>query len=84
MDEDKTMVFDVDSISEKEAHDKLRLIYDNLEERGYNPVNQIVGYILSGDLGYISSYKNSRKMMSELDRSMLTEVLLKKFLSWDI
>ena len=54
MDEDKTMVFDVDSISEKEAHDKLRLIYDNLEERGYNPVNQIVGYILSGDLGYIS------------------------------
>lgn len=81
MDEDNTMVFDVDSISEKEAHDKLRLIYDNLEERGYNPVNQIVGYILSGDLGYISSYKNSRKMMSELDRSMLTEVLLKKFLS---
>lgn len=81
MDEDKTMVFDVDSISEKEVHDKLRLIYDNLEERGYNPVNQIVGYILSGDLGYISSYKNSRKMMSELDRSMLTEVLLKKFLS---
>ena len=84
MDEDKTMVFDVDSISEKEAHDKLKLIYNNLEERGYNPVNQIVGYILSGDLGYISSYKNSRKMMSELDRSMLTEVLLKKFLSWDI
>ena len=81
MDEDKTMVFDVDSISEKEVHDKLRLIYDNLEERGYNPINQIVGYILSGDLGYISSYKNSRKMMSELDRSMLTEVLLKKFLS---
>lgn len=81
MDEDKTMVFDVDSISEKEAHDKLKLIYNNLEERGYNPVNQIVGYILSGDLGYISSYKNSRKMMSELDRSMLTEVLLKKFLS---
>ena len=81
MDDDKTMVFDVDSISEKEAYDKLRLIYDNLEERGYNPVNQIVGYILSGDLGYISSYKNSRKMMSELDRSMLTEVLLKKFLS---
>ena len=81
MDEDKTRVFDVDSISEKEAYDKLRLIYDNLEERGYNPVNQIVGYILSGDLGYISSYKNSRKMMSELDRSMLTEVLLKKFLS---
>lgn len=81
MDEDKTMVFDVDSISEKEVYDKLRLIYDNLEERGYNPVNQIVGYILSGDLGYISSYKNSRKMMSELDRSMLTEVLLKKFLS---
>ena len=81
MDEDKTMVFDVESISEKEAYDKLRLIYDNLEERGYNPVNQIVGYILSGDLGYISSYKNSRKMMSELDRSMLTEVLLKKFLS---
>lgn len=81
MDEDKTLVFDIFDIDEKETRDKLKTIYDNLLERGYNPVNQIVGYIISGDLGYISSYKNSRKIMSELDRSMLTELLLRKFLA---
>lgn len=81
MDEDKTLIFDSFDIDEKETHDKLKIIYDNLLERGYNPVNQIVGYIISGDLGYISSYKDSRKIMSELDRSMLTELLLRNFLS---
>lgn len=81
MDEDKTLVFDIFDIDEKETRDKLKTIYDNLLERGYNPINQIVGYIMSGDLGYISSYKNSRKIMSELDRSMLTELLLRKFLA---
>lgn len=81
MDEDKTLVFDTFDINEEDIYNKLKTIYDNLLERGYNPINQIVGYIMSGDLGYISSYKNSRKIMSELDRSMLTELLLRKFLA---
>ena len=81
MNNDTTVLFDVSEVNEELVYDTLSDIFDDLEERGYNPVNQIVGYLMSGDLGYISSYKNSRKMMSELDRSMLTEVLLKKFLS---
>ena len=45
----------------------LREIYDALEERGYNPTNQIVGYLISGDLGYISSHKDARKKMQSMD-----------------
>ena len=81
MDNENTIVFDVDSINEKIVYNTIKDVYDNLEERGYNPTNQIVGYILSGDLGYISSYKESRKKIASVDRSTLTEVLLKKFLS---
>ena len=81
MDDGKTMVFDVNSISEKLVYDTIKEVYDNLEERGYNPTNQIVGYIISGDLGYISSYKESRKKIASVDRTTLTEVLLKNFLS---
>lgn len=81
MDNDNTLIFDVDKISEKLVYDTIKDVYDNLEERGYNPTNQIVGYILSGDLGYISSYKEARKKIASLDRSTLTEVLLKNFLS---
>ena len=80
MDNDNTLVFDVDSISEKLVYDTLKDVCDNLEERGYNSVNQIVGYILSGDLGYISSYKEARNKISNLERSTLVEVLLKKFI----
>ena len=81
MDNDKTMIFDVNSISERMVYDTIKDVYNNLEERGYNPTNQIVGYILSGDLGYISSYKEARKKIATLDRSTLAEVLLKNFLS---
>ena len=51
-----------------------------LEERGYNPINQIVGYIISGDLGYISSYKEARNKIAKIDRTVLVEVLLKNYL----
>ena len=51
-----------------------------LEERGYNPVNQIVGYIISGDLGYISSYKEARNKIAKIDRTVLVETLLKNYL----
>lgn len=81
MDNENTMVFDVDSINERLVYDTLKDVSIVLEERGYNPINQIVGYILSGDLGYISSYKNARKKISTLDRNTLTEVLLKNFIA---
>lgn len=81
---DDTLVFNVEEISEKLVYQTLKEVSKNLKERGYNPTNQIVGYILSGDLGYISSYKNSRKKIASLDRSTIVEIMLRKFLDWDI
>ena len=80
MNDDKTMVFNVESINEKVIYDTLKEVYDLLEERGYNATNQIVGYILSGDLGYISNYKTARNKINSLDRSTILEVMLKNFL----
>lgn len=80
MDCDDTLVFNVEEISEQLVYQTLKEVSKNLKERGYNPTNQIVGYILSGDLGYISSYKNSRKKIASLDRSTIIEIMLRKFL----
>lgn len=56
----------------------LKKVMEILKERGYNPTNQIVGYLMSGDPGYITSYKDARKMITEIDRSKLLEVLIKQ------
>ncbi len=58
----------------------LKEIYINLEERGYDPTKQIVGYLLSGDLGYISSYKRSRSKISKLDRNKIVEIMFKEYM----
>lgn len=84
MNSEDTLIFSRDSISEKLVYDTLKEVFEILKERGYNPVNQIVGYIQSGDLGYISSYKDARVKIANLDRSTLIEVLLKSFLKWDV
>ena len=65
---------------EKIVYDTIKDVYESLEERGYNPINKIVGYIISGDLGYISSYKEARNKISKLDRNTIVEVLLKNYL----
>ena len=61
----------------------LKEVYDALEERGYNPINQIVGFLLTNDPGYISSYKDARKKMLSIDRASIVAILLKGFLKWD-
>lgn len=81
MSDDTTILFNASEINDKLIEDTLKEVFEALEERGYNPVSQIVGYIISGDLGYISSYKESRNRIAKLDRSMLVESLLKKYLS---
>lgn len=81
MDNDNTLLFNVESINEKLIYETLKEVYKLLEERGYNASDQIVGYILSGDLGYISNYKDARNKMNTLDRSTILETMLKKFLS---
>ena len=77
---DKTTLFDVSLIKRENIVKTLREVYDALEERGYNPINQIVGYLISGDPGYISSYKDARSKMISLDRSEVIMLLLVEFI----
>lgn len=75
----ETNLFHVEDLDVLEIKKTLQEVCSALEERGYNPINQIVGYLISGDLGYISSHKDARKKMKELDRAEVVEVLLKEF-----
>ena len=78
--EDTTVFPIVNEVNEEVIKSTLRDVLEALEERGYNPVNQLVGYLISGDLGYISSYKDARNKISKLDRSLIIEELLKSYL----
>ncbi len=80
MNSDSTIMFDVNEINEKLIRTTLEDAVEALTERGYNPINQLVGYIISGDLGYISSYKETRNKLSKIDRSTLVEVILREYL----
>ena len=80
MERDSTLMFDVNEVNERLIKTTLEEAVEALTERGYNPINQLVGYIISGDLGYISSYKETRNKLSKIDRSTLVEVILKEYL----
>lgn len=80
MDSNTTIHFDISEINDEVVKSTLRDVLESLEERGYNPINQIVGYIISGDLGYISSYKEARNKIAKIDRTVLVEALLKNYL----
>ena len=63
----------------------LQLVYEAMTEKGYNPVNQIVGYVMSGDPTYITSHKNARSLIMKVERDELVEELLKEYIknkSW--
>lgn len=70
----------VDKEIENEAKKILLSVSEALQEKGYNPVNQIVGYILSGDPTYITSHKNARSLIRKLERDELLEELVKEYL----
>ena len=76
---EETMMFRVDN-EENNAAMVINTVYQSLKAKGYNPINQIVGYIISGDLGYISSYKEARNRIAKIDRTTLVEELLKNYL----
>ena len=80
MKSEDTLMFDVNEINEKLIRTTLEEAVEALTERVYNPINQLVGYIISGDLGYISSYKETRNKLSKIDRSTLVEVILREYL----
>ena len=79
MSQDKTTLFDVKEIDTEMTRQVLKEVYEALEERGYNPINQIVGYLISGDPGYISIYKDARNKIQEIDRAKIIEILLIEF-----
>lgn len=81
-----TQYFTVQKEPELQVKDVLKLVYKALEEKGYNPVNQIVGYIMSGDPTYITSYNNARSLIMKVERDELVEEVLKTYIdnhAWD-
>lgn len=77
---DETKVYDLNEFEECLTKTKIKEIYKILEEKGYNPINQIVGYLMSGDPGYITSYNGARNIIMSLDRSKIIEILVKEFI----
>ena len=80
---DKTMNFKVERDKNVKAKEILKEVYQALEEKGYNPINQIVGYILSGDPTYITSHKNARNLIRMLERDELLEKMVKNYIGLD-
>ena len=64
-----------------EIHEIVQQVYDALKEKGYNPVNQLVGYILSEDPTYITTYKNARALIRKVDRDDLLQAMLRNYLN---
>ena len=78
---DRTMTFSVGDQTEQEIRNILMQVYDALKEKGYNPINQIVGYILSEDPTYITTHNNARNLIRRIDRDSLLQSLVKYYLS---
>ena len=83
MDFDKTMSFSVERDKSVKAREVLKQVYSALQKKGYNPINQIVGYILSGDPTYITSYDDARNLIRQLDRDELLEKLVRNYIGLD-
>ena len=79
MSQENTSLFSVQELDTEMTRVTLKEVYTAFEERGYNPINQIVGYLISGDPGYISSYKDARNKIQEIDRAKIVEILLVEF-----
>ena len=79
MPQEQTSLFNLEEIDIENVRTTLNEVYTSLEERGYNPTNQIVGYLISGDPGYISNYKDSRNKIQTVDRAKIVEILLSEF-----
>lgn len=79
---DKTMTFKFRS-EKTPAREILKIVYDALVEKGYNPISQLVGYLLSGDPAYITSHNNARNLIRKFERDELLEELIKNYLGKD-
>ena len=75
-----TKIFDTQELNLVNQKETLKKIYEDLEEHGYDASKQLVGYLISGDPGYISSYKECRSRILELDRNSILEFMLKEYI----
>ena len=78
---ENTQFFRVETEPETGVKLVLSTVYEALTEKGYNPVNQLVGYLMSGDPGYISNHKEARNKILKIDRAKILEILLKEYLN---
>ncbi|MEY8662198.1 IreB family regulatory phosphoprotein [Ligilactobacillus faecis] len=77
---DKTMYFNFDDGKKKDVRETLKTVYAALEEKGYNPINQIVGYLLSGDPAYIPRLNDARNLIRRHERDEIIEELVRSYL----
>ncbi len=77
---DETVSFKVEREKNVKVREVLKEVYKALEEKGYNPINQIVGYILSGDPTYITSHNNARNLIRQIERDELLENMVKNYI----
>ena len=80
LDPNKTIQFSIKDEREEEMRQTMLTVYNALKEKGYNPINQIVGYILSEDPTYITTHNNARSLIRRLDRDELLQALVKNYL----
>ena len=80
MENENTIFFKVEKEKKDNSKQVLKQVYEALVEKGYNPINQIVGYILSGDPTYITSYKDSRSLIRQFERDELLEEMVKEYI----
>lgn len=76
----ETVKISVESLSEQRVKSTLSTVYDALKEKGYNPISQIVAYLMSDDPTFITSYNNARVLISKLERDEILEELVKNYL----
>ena len=80
LDPNKTIQFSIKDEREEEMRQTMLTVYNALKEKGYNPISQIVGYILSADPTYITTHNNARSLIRRLDRDELLQALVKNYL----
>ncbi|MCI5885127.1 MAG: IreB family regulatory phosphoprotein [Clostridiales bacterium] len=80
MENRNTIIYSADNVEKKSTKELLSEVYDALNERGYNSIDQMVGYILSGDPSYITSHNNARNKISRLERDDIVEEMLRAFI----
>ncbi len=76
-----TQYFKVEKAPEMQVKDVLAIVYEALTEKGYNPVNQIVGYVMSGDPTYITSHNNARSLIMKVERDEIVEEIFKEYIN---